>query len=64
MDSDHEDDENTMVTELYAAEENEEEEPMEVEAIPSDGFSIERLRKLPSPQNANSRSGNESLCMD
>ena len=38
MDSDHEEDRNTMVTELEVAEENEEEETMKVEAISLDEF--------------------------
>ena len=64
MDSDHEEDVNTMVTELEVAEEIEEEEQMEVEAIPLDEFSMETLRKLPSPRSTKSRSDNKSLCMD
>ena len=64
MDSDHEEDSNAMVTELEVVEYIEEEEQIEVEAIPLDEFSMERLRKLPSPRNPKSRNGNESLCMD
>ena len=49
MDSDHEEDSNAMVTELEVVECIEEEEQIKVEAIPLDEFSMERLRKLPSP---------------
>ena len=47
MDSDHEEDRNIMVTELEVPEENEEEEPVKIEAISIDEFSMETLRKLP-----------------
>ena len=47
MDSNHEEDSNTMVAELEVTEENEEEEPVKVEAISIDEFSMETLRKLP-----------------
>ena len=64
MDSDREEDRNTMVTELEVAEENEEKEPMEVEAPPLDGFLMERSCELPSLRNINSRSGNKFSCVD
>ena len=64
MDYYHEEDSNTMVTELEIAEENEEEEQMDVEAIPLDEVSMERLRKLPSPRITKSRIGTKSLLLD
>ena len=64
MDSNHEEDSNTMVAELEVAEENEEEEQMEVEAIPLDEITMKRLRKLPIPRSTKSRSGSESSCVD
>ena len=63
MDSDYEEDVTTMVTELELVEDVENEEQIEVEVLPLDEVSMERLRKLPSPQNPKSRNGNESLCM-
>ena len=64
MNSDREDDSNTMVTELEVAEENEEEEQMDVKAIPLDEVSMERLRELPLPRITKCRSGTKSSHMD
>ena len=64
MDCDHEEDSNNVVVELEVTEGIEEEEQIEVEAIPLDEFSMERLGKLPSPRNPKSRNGIASLCMD
>ena len=64
MDFDHEEDSNTMATELEVVEENEEEEQMEVEAIPIYKVSMERLCKLLSPRITKSRIGTKSSQMD
>ena len=64
MDSNHEEDSNTMVAELEVTEENEEEEEMEVEAIPLDEITMKIFRKFPIPLSTKSRSGSESSCVD
>ena len=64
MDYDHDENSNTMVTELEVAEENEEEEQMNVEAILLDEASMERLCKLLSPRITKSRIGTKSSQMD
>ena len=64
LDCDHDENSNTMATELEVAEENEEEEIMEIETNMSDEVTLERLRKIPSPRVTKSRIGTKSLCMD
>ena len=63
MDYDHDENGNTIVTELEVTEDNEEEEPMEIETNMLDEVALERLRKLPSPIVIKSTIGTKFLCM-
>ena len=64
MDDDHEEDSSTIVYELEMAEENEEEHANAIEKKMLDEVTLNRLRKLPEPRVAKSRSGTKSTCIE